>query len=266
MKNNFLMGTIVNNNNAKNKITGELRAFKILKKDEFINEVAKINSCEDRIDMYCFPNAPSFVSKFDFGLKFRNVIIKDGSLDSKKIELKIKSPTKVNEKITGENWIKEVRYNADKGKLFSQSKNINNDTDTTIEILSNQYNINFKEISVGIINAIKKIVNSSDSKNNYSEIIQKSLSEEKFLFSLVFKKRYILNVEEVFFSTISFEYEKGKVLNQKSNYFFSICEEHTNNDSTDFYNLMKSKNFPDNLVFGYPELLLKEIEGTLNKI
>ena len=65
--------------------------------------------------------------------------------------------------------------------------------------------------------------------------------------------------------TITFTIEDNKICNIQDNYFHSLCQEGNLESNIEFFKIIKKHGLGKEMLFGYPELLLRIIEGDLGK-
>jgi len=265
------MGNITNSKN-NSSIDGELRAFKIITFDTYKEMTSKLpkNSYEERVDMYIFPISNDFEKKYNFGLKFRDLEFTKKNIKSKKLELKLKTDyNTTNEKHDGvERWNKVLVKHIDKIKLLTLIQEEYNDTNKTnntniINIEGKNNLLNFTEIINTIVNSISNKIELKTLMEQFNE----SKNSKKLGFALVFKKRYYVEYEQVLIKTISFRSDDKEnqvnIVDIQENYYFSLCTEGQISDNSNFMSVLEKHNFDKNMIFGYPELLLRRIEGKL---
>ena len=203
---------------------------------------------EKRLDLYIFPlNLEKDINK-RFGLKFRNVSIKNDNFRVNKLELKVRND-RSSEGI--ENWSKIIKKKLESFNILTV---INNS-----EISDNKIIVNINEISyylnlIKALEAIKTILSSY----NTNEVLNYSKSFENFPvgFVLTFKNRSSKNYEEdVMIKSYYFEVneKENAKLDAKLCFRRSLCVE----DEVDKNSIENLNNkLEDYTVVGYPEELL----------
>ena len=203
---------------------------------------------EKRIDLYIFPlNLENDINK-RFGLKFRNVSIKNNNFRVNKLELKIRND-RSSEGI--ENWSKIIKKKIESFNILTV---INNS-----EISDNKIIVNINEISYSLnllkaLEAIKTILSSY----NTNEVLNYSKSFENFPlgFVLTFKNRSSKNYEEdVMIKSYYFEVneKENAKLDAKLCFRRSLCVEYEV-DKNSIENI--DNTLEDYTVAGFPEELL----------
>ena len=203
---------------------------------------------EKRIDLYIFPlNLEKDINK-RFGLKFRNVSIKNDNFKVNKLELKIRND-RSSEGI--ENWSKIIKKKLESFNILTV---INNS-----EISDNKIIVNINEISYSLnltkaLEAIKTILSSY----NTNEVLNYSKSFDNFPlgFVLTYKNRSSKNYEEdVMIKSYYFEVneKENAKLDAKLCFRRTLCVE----DEVDKNSIENLNNkLEDYTVDGYPEELL----------
>ncbi len=203
---------------------------------------------EKRIDLYIFPlNLEKDINK-RFGLKFRNVSIKNDNFKVNKLELKIRND-RTSEGI--ENWSKIIKKKLESFNILTV---INNS-----EISDNKIIVNINEISYSLnlikaLEAIKTILSSY----NTNEVLNYSKSFDNFPlgFVLTYKNRSSKNYEEdVMIKSYYFEVneKENAKLDAKLCFRRTLCvEDEVNKNSIENLN----NKLEDYTVAGYPEELL----------
>ena len=203
---------------------------------------------EKRIDLYIFPlNLENDINK-RFGLKFRNVSIKNNNFRVNKLELKIRND-RSSEGI--ENWSKIIKKKIESFNILTV---INNS-----EISDNKIIVNINEISYSLnllkaLEAIKTILSSY----NTNKVLNYSKSFENFPlgFVLTFKNRSSKNYEEdVMIKSYYFEVneKENAKLDVKLCFRRSLCVEYEV-DKNSIENI--DNTLEDYTVAGFPEELL----------
>lgn len=230
---------IFSNLNIKNESEYENK-LEIWKKDK--------EDIEKRIDLYIFPlNLEKDINK-RFGLKFRNVSIKNDNFKVNKLELKIRND-RSSEGI--ENWSKIIKKKLESFNILTV---INNS-----EISDNKIIVNINEISYSLnlikaLEAIKTILSSY----NTNEVLNYSKSFDNFPlgFVLTYKNRSSKNYEEdVMIKSYYFEVneKENAKLDAKLCFRRTLCVE----DEVDKNSIENLNNkLEDYTVDGYPEELL----------
>ena len=204
---------------------------------------------EKRVDLYIFPLSLEKNMNKNFGLKFRNVSIKNDNFSVKKLELKIRKD-RLKEGI--EIWSKIIQ---EKFEPFNILTVINNSDISDNKIIVNLNGISYSLNLIKILETIKTILSSYNSNEvlNYS----KSFDNFPLGFVFTFKNRSDENYyeEDVLIKSCYFEVNKkeNEKLEAKLSYRRSLCVE-----------IEVEKNFIENLnnkledytVAGYPEELL----------
>ena len=230
---------IFSNLNIKNESEYENK-LEIWKKDK--------EDIEKRIDLYIFPlNLEKSINE-RFGLKFRNVSIKNGNFSVKRLELKIRSDRTI-EGI--EKWSKKIKEKVDPFNILTVINNSDNsDNKIIVKLNEISYSLNL----IKVLETIKTILSSY----NTNEIINYSKSFEKFPFGFVltFKNRSDNSYEEdVMIKSFYFEVnEKNKEkLEAKLCFHRSLCVENEVNKT-----LRENLNnkLEDYTVAGYPQEFL----------
>ena len=203
---------------------------------------------EKRIDLYIFPlNLEKDINK-RFGLKFRNVSIKNDNFKVNKLELEIRND-RSSEGI--ENWSKIIKKKLESFNILTV---INNS-----EISDNKIIVNINEISYSLnltkaLEAIKTILSSY----NTNEVLNYSKSFDNFPlgFVLTYKNRSSKNYEEdVMIKSYYFEVneKENAKLDAKLCFRRTLCVE----DEVDKNSIENLNNkLEDYTVDGYPEELL----------
>ena len=202
---------------------------------------------EKRMDLYVFPlNLEKDINK-RFGLKFRNVKIKDNNFRVKKLELKIRNERSIE---GVENWSKIIEK---KFESFNILTAINNAKIPDNKIVLNLNGISYSLNLTKALETIKIIL----SAYNTSEVLKYSKSfYSHFGFVLTFKNRSNESYEEdVIFKSYYFEVNKteDEKLEAKLCFKRSLCVEYEVNKNS-IENL--NKKLEDYTVAGYPEELL----------
>ena len=203
---------------------------------------------ESRIDLYIFPlNLENEINK-RFGLKFRNLSIKDDNFRVKKLELKIRND-RSNEGI--ENWSKIIEKKIEPFNILTVINSSN--------IPDNEHIVNINKISY-YLNLVKalEIIKATLSDYNTNEVLNYSKSFENcpLGFVLTYKNRsYKSYGEDVLFKSYYFEVNKAenKKLEAKLCFRRSLCVEN-DVDKNSIENL--NNQLEDYTIAGYPEELL----------
>jgi hypothetical protein len=202
---------------------------------------------EERIDLYIFPlNTENDINK-RFGLKFRNISIKNDNFSANKLELKIR-----NDRSTEgiENWSKIIQ---EKFNHFNILTFINNsdiyEKKNIIKIKKNYYLLNLGKT----LETIKGIL----SEFNTNEVINYSKSFENFPYGFVitFKNRSGETYgEDVMMKSYYFEVNETEnvKIEAKLSCKRSLCVEYTVNSN---YIENLNNKLEDYTVTGYPEEL-----------
>ena len=233
----------------------EYRIFsnlKIINESEYENKLEIWSKdktyIEKGMDLYVFPlNLEKAINK-RFGLKFRNVKIKDDNFSVNKLELKIRNDRSI-EGI--ENWSKIISKKFDPFNILTVKNNS--------DISNNEIIVNLNKISysLNLMKALEKI-KAILSAYNTNELLNYSKSFEKFPFGFVLTiKNRSDNTygEDVMIKSYYFEVNetKNEKLEAKLCFRRSLCVENAVNK-----NFMENLNnkLEDYTVAGFPEELL----------
>ena len=253
---NFKLIIIKNLNKAMKRGNNEYRIFSdlnITNENEYYNklEVWKKDKAyiESRIDLYIFPlNLENEINK-RFGLKFRNLSVKNDNYSVKKLELKIR-----NDRSTEgvENWSKIIEKKIEPFNILT----VINSSDISNNVII--VNINRVSYSLNLVKALEVIkVVLSEYKTNEVLNYSKPFENCPLGFVLTYKNRsYKTYGEDVMFKSYYFEVNKAenKKLEVKSCFKRSLCVE-GDVDKDLIENL--NKQLEDYTIAGYPEELLK---------
>ena len=203
---------------------------------------------EKRIDLYIFPlNLENDINK-KFGLKFRNVSIKNDNFSVKKLELKVRND-RTSEGI--ENWSKIIQKKIEPFNILTV---INNSDVSDNRIIVNLNEISYSLNLIKALEAIKTILSSY----NTNEVLNYSKSFDNFPlgFVLTYKNRSSKNYEEdVMIKSYYFEVneKENAKLDAKLCFRRTLCVE----DEVDKNSIENLNNkLEDYTVDGYPEELL----------
>ena len=203
---------------------------------------------EKRIDLYIFPLNLEKAINEKFGLKFRNVSIKNDNFSVKKLELKVRND-RTSEGI--ENWSKIIQKKIEPFNILTV---INNS-----DVSDNRIIVNLNEISysLNLIKALESIKTILSSYNT-NEVLNYSKSFEKFPLGFVFtfKNRSCQNYEEdVMVKSYYFEVneKENAKLDAKLCFKRSLCVEKEVKKSI-IENL--NNKLKDYTIAGFPEELL----------
>ena len=253
---NFKLIIVKNLNKTMKKGHEEYRIFtdlNVKNETEYENklEIWKKDKAyiESRIDLYIFPlNLENQINK-RFGLKFRNLSIKDDNFRVKKLELKIRNDRSI-EGI--ENWSKVIEKKIEPFNILTA---INSPDISDKEII---VNINKVSYSLNLVKALE-IIKVTLSDYNTNEVLNYSKSFENcpLGFVLSYKNRSYKNYgEDVMIK--SYYFEVNKVENKKLEaglcYRRSLCVENNKVDKNSIENL--NNQLEDYTIEGYPEELL----------
>ena len=203
---------------------------------------------EKRIDLYIFPLSLEKDINKRFGLKFRNVSIKNDNFSVKKLELKIRNGRST-EGI--ENWDKIIARNFIPFNILTLVNNSNiSDNEIIVNIKEKSYSLNLAKA----LEIIKTIL----STYNTNEVLNYSKSFEKFPlgFVLTFKNRSNQSYgEDVMIKSYYFEVneKENAKLDAKLCFRRSLCVE-INVDKNMIGNL--NNKLEEYIIAGYPEELL----------
>ena len=252
---NFKLIIIKNLNKIMKKYYKEYKIFNDLKikiESEYENKLGIWKKdkayIESRIDLYIFPlNLENQINK-RFGLKFRNLSIKDDNYRVKKLELKIRND-RSNEGV--ENWSKIIEKKIEPFNILTVI-NSSNISDNEIIV-----NINKVSYSLNLVKALE-IIKVTLSDYNTNEVSNYSKSFENFPlgFVLTYKNRsYKSYGEDVMIKSYYFEVNKvvNKKLEAKLCFRRSLCVEN-DVDKNSIENL--NNQLENYTIAGYPEELL----------